>query len=124
MPLRLTHDSASSSSSSFRLVNFLERKTDALHKGDHHYTGVSSLTRFSVHSVLFISSIFNLLTVVLNHFTFLQQMRLQDRVLNDVVIRLLGDDDPRVRHVAASAVSRYTCFCMFIGVIISNMEVR
>ncbi|XP_054459695.1 huntingtin [Anoplopoma fimbria] len=57
----------------FRLVNFLERKTEALHKGDHHYTG---------------------------------RLRLQDRVLNDVVIRLLGDDDPRVRHVAASAVSR------------------
>ncbi|XP_024861842.1 huntingtin isoform X6 [Kryptolebias marmoratus] len=57
----------------FRLVNFLERKTETLHKGDHHYTG---------------------------------QLRLQDRVLNDVVIRLLGDDDPRVRHVAASAVSR------------------
>uniref|UniRef100_G3Q318 Huntingtin n=1 Tax=Gasterosteus aculeatus aculeatus TaxID=481459 RepID=G3Q318_GASAC len=57
----------------FRLINFLERKTDTLHKGDHHYTG---------------------------------RLRLQDRVLNDVVIRLLGDDDPRVRHVAASAVSR------------------
>ncbi|XP_047435098.1 huntingtin isoform X6 [Mugil cephalus] len=57
----------------FRLVNFLERKTEALHKGDHHYTG---------------------------------RLRLQDRVLNDVVILLLGDDDPRVRHVAASAVSR------------------
>ncbi|XP_067354239.1 huntingtin isoform X1 [Channa argus] len=57
----------------FRLANFLERKTDSLHKGDHHYTG---------------------------------QLRLQERVLNDVVIRLLGDDDPRVRHVAASAVSR------------------
>uniref|UniRef100_G3Q320 Huntingtin n=1 Tax=Gasterosteus aculeatus aculeatus TaxID=481459 RepID=G3Q320_GASAC len=35
-----------------------------------------------------------------------RRLRLQDRVLNDVVIRLLGDDDPRVRHVAASAVSR------------------
>uniref|UniRef100_A0A671YNS7 Huntingtin n=1 Tax=Sparus aurata TaxID=8175 RepID=A0A671YNS7_SPAAU len=57
----------------FRLVNFLERKTEALHKGDHHYTG---------------------------------RLRLQERVLNDVVIQLLGDDDPRVRHVAASAVSR------------------
>ncbi|KAK2815696.1 hypothetical protein Q5P01_026163 [Channa striata] len=57
----------------FRLANFLERKTDSLHKGDHHYTG---------------------------------RLRLQERVLNDVVIRLLGDDDPRVRHVAASAVSR------------------
>ncbi|XP_040891595.1 huntingtin isoform X2 [Toxotes jaculatrix] len=57
----------------FRLVNFLERKTNSLHKGDHHYTG---------------------------------RLRLQDRILNDVVIRLLGDDDPRVRHVAASAVSR------------------
>ncbi|XP_077461113.1 huntingtin isoform X6 [Stigmatopora argus] len=57
----------------FRLVNFLERKTQTLHKGDHHYTG---------------------------------RLRLQERVLNNVVIRLLGDDDPRVRHVAASAVSR------------------
>lgn len=25
---------------SLRLVNFLERKTESLHKGDHHYTGV------------------------------------------------------------------------------------
>ncbi|KAM4604138.1 huntingtin isoform 2-T2 [Polymixia lowei] len=57
----------------FRLVNFLERKTEGLHKGDHHYTG---------------------------------RLRLQDRVLSDVVIHLLGDDDPRVRHVAASTVSR------------------
>ncbi|XP_061534390.1 huntingtin isoform X8 [Phycodurus eques] len=57
----------------FRLVNFLERKTETLHKGDHHYTGC---------------------------------LRLQDRVLNNVVILLLGDDDPRVRHVAASAVNR------------------
>ncbi|XP_033945356.1 huntingtin isoform X1 [Pseudochaenichthys georgianus] len=57
----------------FRLVNFLERRTEHLHKGDHHYTG---------------------------------RLCLQDRVLNDLVIRLLGDDDPRVRHVAASAVSR------------------
>ncbi|XP_068177228.1 huntingtin isoform X2 [Antennarius striatus] len=57
----------------FRLVHFLERKTEALHKGDHHYTG---------------------------------RLQLQERVLNDVVIHLLGDDDPRVRHVAASAVSR------------------
>ncbi|XP_029003090.1 huntingtin isoform X3 [Betta splendens] len=57
----------------FRLVSFLERKTESLHKGDHHYTG---------------------------------QLRLQDRVLKDVFIHLLGDDDPRVRHVAASAISR------------------
>ncbi|XP_076001900.1 huntingtin isoform X2 [Genypterus blacodes] len=57
----------------FRLVNFLEKKNESLHKGDHHFTG---------------------------------RLRLQDRVLSDVVIRLLGDDDPRVRHVAASAVSR------------------
>uniref|UniRef100_A0A3Q3WBD7 Uncharacterized protein n=1 Tax=Mola mola TaxID=94237 RepID=A0A3Q3WBD7_MOLML len=57
----------------FRLVSFLERKTETLHKGDHHYTG---------------------------------RLRLQERVLHDVVIHLLGDDDPRVRHVAASAVSR------------------
>ncbi|KAM6972635.1 huntingtin [Aplochiton taeniatus] len=57
----------------FRLVNFLERRTERLHKGDHHYTG---------------------------------RLRLQERVLNNVVINLLGDDDPRVRHVAASTVSR------------------
>ncbi|XP_075893458.1 huntingtin isoform X5 [Nelusetta ayraudi] len=57
----------------FRLMNFLERKTENLHKGDHHYTG---------------------------------RLRLQERVLNNVVVHLLGDDDPRVRHVAASAVSR------------------
>uniref|UniRef100_A0A3P9LD04 Huntingtin n=1 Tax=Oryzias latipes TaxID=8090 RepID=A0A3P9LD04_ORYLA len=57
----------------FRLISFLERKSDALHKGTHHYTG---------------------------------RLQLQDRVLNDVVICLLGDDDPRVRHVAASVVSR------------------
>ncbi|KAJ8000512.1 hypothetical protein DPEC_G00180890 [Dallia pectoralis] len=57
----------------FRLVNFLEKRTETLHKGDHHYTGL---------------------------------LRLQDRVLNDVVLHLLGDDDPRVRHVAASTVSR------------------
>lgn len=35
-----------------------------------------------------------------------QFLRLQDRVIKDVVIYLLGDDDPRVRHVAASIVSR------------------
>ncbi|XP_028309494.1 huntingtin isoform X2 [Gouania willdenowi] len=57
----------------FRLVHFLERKTEKLHKGNHHFTG---------------------------------RLQLQNRVLNDVVIRMLGDDDPRVRHVAASAVSR------------------
>lgn len=57
----------------FRLVNFLERNTETLHKGEHHYTGL---------------------------------LRLQDRMLNNVVVRLLGDDDPRVRHVAASTVSR------------------
>ncbi|XP_057187145.1 huntingtin isoform X2 [Triplophysa rosa] len=57
----------------FRLVSFLERKTEKLHKGEHHYTGL---------------------------------LRLQDRVLNDVVLHLLGDDDPRVRHVAANTISR------------------
>ncbi|XP_034043507.1 huntingtin isoform X2 [Thalassophryne amazonica] len=57
----------------FRLINFLDRKTEVLHKGDHHYTG---------------------------------RLRLQERVLSDVAICLLGDEDPRVRHVAASTVSR------------------
>uniref|UniRef100_A0A673IMQ9 Huntingtin n=1 Tax=Sinocyclocheilus rhinocerous TaxID=307959 RepID=A0A673IMQ9_9TELE len=57
----------------FRLVSFLERKTEKLHKGEHHYTGL---------------------------------LRLQDRVLNDVVLYLLSDEDPRVRHVAANTISR------------------
>ncbi|XP_053477902.1 huntingtin isoform X2 [Ictalurus furcatus] len=57
----------------FRLVCFLERKTEKLHRGEHHYTRL---------------------------------LRLQDRVIKDVVIYLLGDDDPRVRHVAASIVTR------------------
>ncbi|XP_052432518.1 huntingtin [Carassius gibelio] len=57
----------------FRLVSFLERKTEKLHKGEHHYTGL---------------------------------LRLQDRVLNEVVLHLLGDEDPRVRHVAANTISR------------------
>uniref|UniRef100_A0A671P6T4 Huntingtin n=1 Tax=Sinocyclocheilus anshuiensis TaxID=1608454 RepID=A0A671P6T4_9TELE len=57
----------------FRLVSFLERKTEKLHKGEHHYTGL---------------------------------LRLQDRVLHDVVLYLLGDEDPRVRHVAANTISR------------------
>ncbi|XP_064193966.1 huntingtin-like [Anguilla rostrata] len=57
----------------FRLVSFLERKTESLHRGDHHYTRL---------------------------------LKLQDRVLNDVVIHFLGDEDPRVRHAAAATVSR------------------
>ncbi|NWJ09418.1 HD protein, partial [Crypturellus undulatus] len=57
----------------FRLVNFLEGKTDSLHRGVHHYTGL---------------------------------LKLQERVLNDVVIHLLGDEDPRVRHVAAASLMR------------------
>ncbi|XP_072534605.1 huntingtin isoform X5 [Salminus brasiliensis] len=57
----------------FRLVCFLERKTEKLHRGEHHYTRL---------------------------------LRLQERVIHDVVLYLLGDEDPRVRHVAASTVSR------------------
>ncbi|KAI6069682.1 Huntingtin isoform X2 [Aix galericulata] len=57
----------------FRLVNFLEGRTDSLHRGVHHYTGL---------------------------------LKLQERVLNNVVISLLGDEDPRVRHVAASSLMR------------------
>ncbi|MFT7807444.1 huntingtin isoform X1 [Arapaima gigas] len=66
----------------FRLVGFLERRTERLHRGDHHYTGL---------------------------------LKLQEHVLNDVVIHLLGDEDARVRHVAAATVTRlvprlfYTC---------------
>uniref|UniRef100_A0A673TZ91 Huntingtin n=1 Tax=Suricata suricatta TaxID=37032 RepID=A0A673TZ91_SURSU len=39
-----------------------------------------------------------------HHYTGL--LKLQDRVLNNVVIYLLGDEDPRVRHVAAAALMR------------------
>ncbi|NXE74418.1 HD protein, partial [Cochlearius cochlearius] len=57
----------------FRLVSFLEGKTESLHRGVHHYTGL---------------------------------LKLQERVLNNVVICLLGDEDPRVRHVAAASLMR------------------
>ncbi|NXY84945.1 HD protein, partial [Alcedo cyanopectus] len=57
----------------FRLVSFLEGKTESLHRGVHHYTGL---------------------------------LKLQERVLNNVVISLLGDEDPRVRHVAAASLLR------------------
>ncbi|KAB1282049.1 Huntingtin [Camelus dromedarius] len=33
-------------------------------------------------------------------------LKLQERVLNNVVIHLLGDEDPRVRHVAAASLTR------------------
>ncbi|XP_042638571.1 huntingtin [Orycteropus afer afer] len=39
-----------------------------------------------------------------HHYTGL--LKLQDRVLNHVVIGLLGDEDPRVRHVAAASLMR------------------
>uniref|UniRef100_A0A8C3JXA4 Huntingtin n=1 Tax=Calidris pygmaea TaxID=425635 RepID=A0A8C3JXA4_9CHAR len=39
-----------------------------------------------------------------HHYTGL--LKLQERVLNDVVIGLLGDEDPRVRHVAAASLVR------------------
>lgn len=57
----------------FRLVSFLEGKTQKLHKGCHHYTGL---------------------------------LKLQDRVINNVILYLLGDEDARVRHVAATSLAR------------------
>ncbi|XP_067414992.1 huntingtin isoform X3 [Emydura macquarii macquarii] len=39
-----------------------------------------------------------------HHYTGL--LKLQERVLNNVVIYLLGDEDPRVRHIAASSLLR------------------
>ncbi|KAM8804110.1 huntingtin [Rhynchonycteris naso] len=39
-----------------------------------------------------------------HHYTGL--LKLQERVLNSVVIYLLGDEDPRVRHVAAASLMR------------------
>lgn len=37
-------------------------------------------------------------------------------MLNNVVICLLGDEDPRVRHVAAASLVRYiwVCFVFFL----------
>ncbi|XP_029462586.1 huntingtin [Rhinatrema bivittatum] len=34
-------------------------------------------------------------------------LKLQDRVLNNVIIQLLGDEDPRVRHTAAASLVRF-----------------
>ncbi|KAF6371843.1 huntingtin [Rhinolophus ferrumequinum] len=39
-----------------------------------------------------------------HHYTGL--LKLQERVLSDVVIHLLGDEDPRVRHIAAASLRR------------------
>ncbi|XP_007456954.1 PREDICTED: huntingtin [Lipotes vexillifer] len=39
-----------------------------------------------------------------HHYTGL--LKLQERVLNNIVIYLLGDEDPRVRHVAAASLMR------------------
>ncbi|XP_070362442.1 huntingtin isoform X3 [Equus asinus] len=39
-----------------------------------------------------------------HHYT--GRLKLQERVLNNVVIYLLGDEDPRVRHVAAASLMR------------------
>ncbi|XP_019513498.1 PREDICTED: huntingtin isoform X2 [Hipposideros armiger] len=39
-----------------------------------------------------------------HHYTGL--LKLQERVLSDIVIHLLGDEDPRVRHVAAASLMR------------------
>ncbi|XP_062068838.1 huntingtin isoform X1 [Lepus europaeus] len=39
-----------------------------------------------------------------HHYTGL--LKLQERVLNNVVLHLLGDEDPRVRHVAAASLIR------------------
>lgn len=35
-------------------------------------------------------------------------------MLNNVVICLLGDEDPRVRHVAAASLVRYICLFCFL----------
>lgn len=45
-------------------------------------------------------------------FVSLKFLKLQERVLNNVVIYLLGDEDPRVRHVAAASLTR--CLPVFI----------
>ena len=37
----------------------------------------------------------------------LQRLDMQRRVLTDVLLKLLGDEDQRVRHAAANAFCRY-----------------
>jgi len=38
----------------------------------------------------------------------LQKLDLQQRILMDVLLKLLGDEDQRVRHAAATAFCRYS----------------
>ncbi|KAL7976412.1 hypothetical protein Chor_015476 [Crotalus horridus] len=81
--------------SSVTLIQFLEERDSSLHRGDHHYTGVSKHQVEAEPTRLFLTSLFPP-----------QLLKLQDRVLKEVVISLLGDKDPRVRRVAAAALVR------------------
>lgn len=36
-----------------------------------------------------------------------QKLDIQQRMLTDVMLKLLGDEDQRVRHAAASAICRF-----------------
>ena len=36
----------------------------------------------------------------------MQRLDLQQRIMTEVLLKLLGDEDQRVRHAAATAVSR------------------
>jgi len=42
----------------------------------------------------------------------IQKLDLQQRIMTDVLLMLLGDEDHRVRHAAAAAFCRY--FCKFL----------
>ena len=125
-----------------RLVSFLEAKAEHLHRGAHHYTGVSlrcgpcplcghtglvwglaecmllrliSVGACKLGSCGVNSRLANLIFDC--ELTYMQRLclfffspkllKLQERVLNGVVIHLLGDEDPRVRHVAAASLVRY-----------------
>lgn len=133
----------------------MEAKADHLHRGAHHYTGVSSSSREATchpSSCTFLvrnraersplrvvsqsgpgklgSHRVNLRLVTLSSSSpafqntlpkielntetvsiFLlfspKLLKLQERVLSSVVLHLLGDEDPRVRHVAAASLVRY-----------------
>ena len=54
------------------------------------------------------------------HFWYLfQHLNLQDHVIKDVIIPLLGDEDQRVRQGAASAIVKYANYCILHHVVIT-----
>ena len=50
----------------------------------------------------------------------IQKLDLQQRIMTDVLLMLLGDEDHRVRHAAAAAFCRY--FCKFFAVYVNDVS--